>query len=66
MLYPNASRDKARVSSKSNITRCIFDIQCKFTEKNLEKPCEFKKKNLRSLLEVVLESLQKNEQYCVM
>ena len=42
LLYPNASRDKVWVSSKSNITKCIFEIQCKFAEKNEKNPCELK------------------------
>ena len=44
LLYPNAVRDKVRVSAKSNINRCIYDIKCKFAENNLEKPSEVRKK----------------------
>ena len=47
LLYPNAVRDKVRVSVKSNINRCIYDIKCKFAENNLEKPSEVRKKNLK-------------------
>ena len=59
LLYPNASRDKVRVSFKYNITRCIFDIQSKFAEKNLEKPCEFKKKNLKNFTRSCFGTLYK-------
>ena len=59
LLYPNTSRDKVRVSSKSNINRYIFDIQFKFVEKNLKKPCEFKKKNLKKFSRSCFETLYK-------
>ena len=47
LLYPNGVQDKVRVFAKSNINRCIFDIKCTFAENNLEKPSEFRKKNLK-------------------
>ena len=45
MKYPFATREKVRVSSKSNINKCISEIQGKFTEENKDKPCLIKKRN---------------------
>ena len=59
LLYPNASQNKVRVSSKSNITKCIFEIQCKFAKKNVENPCEIKKKNLTKFTKSYFGTLYK-------
>ena len=60
LLYPNAVRDKVRVSVKSNINRCIFDIKYKFAENNFEKPSEVRKKNLKKFSRSCFGALYKN------
>ena len=59
LFYPNSTQKRVQVSSKSNIIKCIFEIQWKFAEENKENPCEIKKINYKKFMKSCFGTLYK-------
>ena len=59
LKYPDATRQRIRVSSKANISKCIMKIQGKFAEENKEYPCLIKKRNRVKFVKSCSDTLYK-------
>ena len=59
LKYPNATRESVWVSSKSNISKCIEEIQGKFAKQNKDNPCLIKKRNHRKFVKSCFDTLYK-------